>query len=156
MLQISYRCYTGTPGCCTCCNDYTRMFQEFVQNILFVSDICCKCVYLDVAYVANDYAASVCFECLVCLRCILQLYHLSVIKVDLDIGVVEVKPSVVQLLWLPWCHEDGGRRHDSGRDGMPHEDRSRWGAGWDAGEGATCVERSCESSVESPMFGVGN
>jgi hypothetical protein len=86
----------------------------------------------------------------------LQLYHLSVIKVDLDVGVEEAKPSVVQLLRLPWCHEDGGRRHDSGRDGMPHADRSRWGAGWDAGEGATCVERSCESSVESPMFGVGN
>ena len=39
-------------GCCTCCNGYTRMLQEFVQNVLSVSDACCKCFYLDVAYVA--------------------------------------------------------------------------------------------------------
>jgi hypothetical protein len=25
-------------GCCTCCNGYARMLQEFVQNVSSVSD----------------------------------------------------------------------------------------------------------------------
>ena len=28
---------------------YTRMFEVYVPNVLFVSDVCCKCVYLYVA-----------------------------------------------------------------------------------------------------------
>jgi hypothetical protein len=40
-------------GCCTCCNCYTHMLQEFVQNVSSVLGACCKCFYLNVAYVAN-------------------------------------------------------------------------------------------------------
>jgi hypothetical protein len=43
--------------------------------------------YLDVVYVANDFVASVCSECFICFRRMLQLVHLSVAKVDLDVGV---------------------------------------------------------------------
>jgi hypothetical protein len=30
-------------GCYTCYNGYTRILQEFVQNVLSVSDTCFKC-----------------------------------------------------------------------------------------------------------------
>ena len=53
------------------------MSQEFVQNVSFVSNACCKCFYLNVAYVANVYFR--------CFRRILQLFHLSVAKVDLNV-----------------------------------------------------------------------
>ena len=35
---------------------YTRMFQVYVQNVSSVSDICCKCVNLDVAELDWDVA----------------------------------------------------------------------------------------------------
>ena len=37
--------------CRICCNGYTRMLQVSIQNVSSTSDICCKCFYLDVAYV---------------------------------------------------------------------------------------------------------
>jgi hypothetical protein len=40
---VSYGCCKDRSECCTCCNVLTRMLQEFVRNVLFVSDICCKC-----------------------------------------------------------------------------------------------------------------
>jgi hypothetical protein len=30
-------------GCCTCCNGYKHMLQEFVQNVSSISDTCCRC-----------------------------------------------------------------------------------------------------------------
>jgi hypothetical protein len=39
--------------------------------------------YLDVAYVAN-----VCSKCFIRSRCMLQLFHLSVAKVDLNVGLL--------------------------------------------------------------------
>jgi hypothetical protein len=38
-------------GYCICCNDCTHILQAYVLNALFFPDVCCKCVYLDVAYV---------------------------------------------------------------------------------------------------------
>jgi hypothetical protein len=37
----------------------------YVPNVSYVSDVCCKCFYLDVAKVDLDaaYIASVCFKC---------------------------------------------------------------------------------------------
>ena len=52
--------------CCTCCNGYTRMLHEFVQNVSSVLDECCKCFYLDVAYVA---------------MAMLQIYVLNILSV---------------------------------------------------------------------------
>jgi hypothetical protein len=38
--------------CYTCCNGYVRMFQVYaIPNVLCVSEVCCKCFYLDVAKV---------------------------------------------------------------------------------------------------------
>ena len=38
--------------CCIYCNGYTRMLQVYVSNVSALSNVCCKCFYLDVAYVA--------------------------------------------------------------------------------------------------------
>jgi hypothetical protein len=41
-------------GCCICCNDCTRMLQAFIPNVSVVFlDVCCKCVYLNVARVSH-------------------------------------------------------------------------------------------------------
>jgi len=40
--------------CCTCFNGCTRMLQASVPNVSSAfSDVCCKCAYLDVAYVSH-------------------------------------------------------------------------------------------------------
>ena len=38
---ISCGCCKSRSGCCICCNDYTRMLQASVPNVLAVSDGCC-------------------------------------------------------------------------------------------------------------------
>ena len=86
----------------------------------YVSKVCSKCFYqfqitLQVVYL---YVANVCFKFFVCFRLMLQLFYLNVVKVDLNVDVKEAQALVVQLLWLPWCGEDGDRRHGSGGDGM--------------------------------------
>jgi hypothetical protein len=46
-------------GCCICCNGCTHMLQASVPNVSSVfSDICCMCVYLDVAYVSHNCCNS--------------------------------------------------------------------------------------------------
>jgi hypothetical protein len=47
---ISYGCCKSRLRCCICCNSCTCMLQAFVPVF---SDVCCKCVYLDVAYVLH-------------------------------------------------------------------------------------------------------
>jgi hypothetical protein len=44
-----------------CCNRLILMFH------LFFSDICCKCVYLDIAYLL--YICCNCFICMLCMYC---------------------------------------------------------------------------------------
>ena len=55
MLQfVSHGCCISRSVCCLCCNGCTRMLQHFVSNVLAIFlDVCCKCVYLDVAYVSH-------------------------------------------------------------------------------------------------------
>jgi hypothetical protein len=43
VASILYRYCKSRLGCCTSCNGYTHMFEVYVQNILSVSDIYCKC-----------------------------------------------------------------------------------------------------------------
>jgi hypothetical protein len=43
VANVVYRCCKSRLRCCTCCNDYTLMFQVYVPNILFVPDVCCEC-----------------------------------------------------------------------------------------------------------------
>jgi hypothetical protein len=81
-----------------CCK---RLFQRFH---LFFSNICCKCVYLDVAYVSHISCKCIffsmlhifcngffkcfynvsyaCFKYFICLQTMLQMFHLDVSKVD--------------------------------------------------------------------------
>jgi hypothetical protein len=80
----------------------------------------------------------------------LQLFHLSVAKVDLDVRVEETTlggPAAA----APWCGKDEGREHRSSGGGMPWrigQDGEWDGRGtsdgmgswiWDAGMGATSV-----------------
>jgi hypothetical protein len=39
-----YRCCKSRSRCCTCCNDYTRMFEVYVPNVSSSPDECCKCL----------------------------------------------------------------------------------------------------------------
>jgi hypothetical protein len=46
---VSDGCCKSRMRCCTCCIGYILLLQEYVPNVSFVfSDVCCKCVYLDV------------------------------------------------------------------------------------------------------------
>jgi hypothetical protein len=46
---------------CICCNGCTRMLQAFVPSVSPIfSDVCRKCVYLDVAY-----ALHICRKCFI-------------------------------------------------------------------------------------------
>jgi hypothetical protein len=100
VASVSYGCCKcNRSGCCICCNGYTPMLQAFVPNVSSVfSYVCCKCVYLDVAYVSHIYCkcflwmlhmfcngfsnVSMCF----CkyFGCMFQVFHLSsdISKVD--------------------------------------------------------------------------
>jgi hypothetical protein len=37
--------------CCICCTGYTRILQVYVSNVVVVSNVCCRCFYMNVAYV---------------------------------------------------------------------------------------------------------
>jgi hypothetical protein len=80
VASVVYRCCKSRPGCCTCWYDYTRMFQVCVQNVSFVLDVCCKCVYLDVVKVDLNVAYA----------CILQTYVSSVLYVCLQVFHLDV------------------------------------------------------------------
>jgi hypothetical protein len=108
VVSLSDVCCKSRSGCCICCNSSTRMLQRSVTNVSFVfTDVCCKCVYLDVAYVSHicyicfiwmlrmfakvfkcflvclfqvfqKHVASVCFKCFSCFRHMLQVFYLNV------------------------------------------------------------------------------
>ena len=62
-----------------CCNNMFHvfhMFQAYVASVLFG---CCICY--------NDYVASVCYKCFIYFNRMLQLFHVSVAKVDLNVGL---------------------------------------------------------------------
>jgi hypothetical protein len=48
---------------------------------MFVASVLSKCY---ICY--NSYVVSICSKCFICFRCMLQLFHLSVAKVDLGVG----------------------------------------------------------------------
>jgi hypothetical protein len=63
-------------GCCTCCNGYKHMLQEFVQNVSSISDTCCRyfiyilmlqwlcCIYtFKMFHLFQTYVAIVLSEC---------------------------------------------------------------------------------------------
>ena len=71
---------------CICCNGYTLILQVSIPNVTPIfSDVCCKCVYLDVASVLSGCCVcfTMVFRCFCkCFRCMFQVFHLDVLKVD--------------------------------------------------------------------------
>jgi hypothetical protein len=66
VASVSYECSKSRSGCCICYNGYTHMLQVSVPNVSSVfSDVCCKCVYLDVAYVSH-----------ICCKCFIWILHM--------------------------------------------------------------------------------
>ena len=63
----------------TCCNNMFHMFCLFQTYVASVLSGCCICY--------NDYVASVYSKCLICFSRMLQLFHMSVAKVDLNVGL---------------------------------------------------------------------
>jgi hypothetical protein len=74
------------------------MLQASVSIVLNVSEVCCECFYIDVVIVDQDVAivdqdvahvamvfSSVCPKYFICFRRMLQVFHLDVAKVDLDV-----------------------------------------------------------------------
>jgi hypothetical protein len=63
---------------------FKRIFHCFKLMSQVFSYECCK-VDLDVAYVAMAIHTCVklCFKCFICFRCMLQIFYLDVLKVDL-------------------------------------------------------------------------
>jgi hypothetical protein len=54
VTSFSYGCCKSGSGCCICCNGCTRMLQVSVPNVSSIfSDVCCKCVYMDVTYLSH-------------------------------------------------------------------------------------------------------
>jgi hypothetical protein len=68
ITNVLYRCCKSRSKCCICCNSYTSIFQVYVLNVLPVSNVCCKCFYLDVVKVDLNFEYT----------CMLQVYILSV------------------------------------------------------------------------------
>ena len=54
VASVSYGYCKSRSGCCICCNGCTCMLHMSIPKVSSVSlDVCCKCVYLDVAYISH-------------------------------------------------------------------------------------------------------
>jgi hypothetical protein len=71
----------------------------FVLDVAYISRICCKCFYLDVAYVCNDFSSvfkcfasvlDMCCKCFSCFKHMLQVFHLDVVEVDLVLHMFQL------------------------------------------------------------------
>jgi hypothetical protein len=52
-LMFQRYVWSVSDGCCICCNGYTRMLQVCSKCFIYFSDVCCKCVYLNVACILH-------------------------------------------------------------------------------------------------------
>jgi hypothetical protein len=50
-LCVQYECCKSRSRCRICYNCYTHMLQISIHNVSSTLDICCKCFYLDIAYI---------------------------------------------------------------------------------------------------------
>jgi hypothetical protein len=67
------------------CICFTHMLQQHVLDVSYVSDVYCKCfIWMLHMFVMATLQVYVPF----CVRCILQLFYLSVAKVDLNVGLL--------------------------------------------------------------------
>jgi hypothetical protein len=73
VAKVCYKCFRwmlqNKSEYCICCNSCTRMLQSFVPNVSYVfRTYCCKCVYLNVAYVSH-----------ICCKCFIWILHIFAI-----------------------------------------------------------------------------
>jgi hypothetical protein len=89
---VSCGCYKRRSRCCISCNGCLHMLRVFVPNVSSIfSEVCCKFVYLDVAYVSyiclqvfylevayffQWFQVFFWYFCK-CFRCIFQVFHMS-------------------------------------------------------------------------------
>jgi hypothetical protein len=72
--------------------------------------------YIDVAKVDRDVAhvamvfSSVCPNCFICFRCMLQVFHLDVTKVDLDVAYICMLQAYVSNVSYICCFCNGYKR----------------------------------------------
>jgi hypothetical protein len=64
--------------------------QEHVSSVSFIFRRMLQVCLSGCAYAVNGYVAIVCSKCFIYFRCMLQLFHLSVAKVYLNVGVEKV------------------------------------------------------------------
>jgi hypothetical protein len=77
------------------------MFHLFQTHVASVLSGCCIC--------CNGYVANVCSKCFICFGRMLQSFHLSVAKVDLDVELLneEERASVGAMAALMWGGDTG-------------------------------------------------
>ena len=70
--------------CCKSLFKIFYLFQTHVASILAGRCICC-----------NGYVVIVYSKCFICFECMFQLFHVSVVKLDLDVGLLseEERPN---------------------------------------------------------------
>jgi hypothetical protein len=61
--------------CRICCSDNISILQTYVSSVSNVSDVCFKCVHLDVAMTLTP-CLYVCFKWFICSILMLQMFHL--------------------------------------------------------------------------------
>ena len=76
------------------------------------------------------------------------MFHLSVTKVDLDVGMDDAQALGGLAAAAPWCRHRSGGTGCRGRSGGTGAGTAHQ-AGWGAGEGVACVRRSRRSSIRT-------
>jgi hypothetical protein len=72
MLQVFYVDVAKVDWDVASVASVSKALQAFAQNVSSVSDVCCKCFDLDIAYVLHIYVATVCSKCFSRFNLILQ------------------------------------------------------------------------------------
>jgi hypothetical protein len=85
-----------------CCKSLFKILHLFQTHVATVLSGCC--IFFD------GYVANICSKYLICFKHMLQLFHLSIAKVDLDVGLLseEERPSLGAMVVLMW---GGGAGH---------------------------------------------
>jgi hypothetical protein len=160
--SVSYGYCKSRLGCCTCCNGYIRMSQEFVQNVLSVSDVCCKyfiwmlhtqacckrmfqVFHTYVAYVSSICWLCTCFQasvlgvCCKCFRCFGRMFQVF------SSGYCKSRYGVTHVVMWPNC-----RGRWLGHVAFPRADV--WARGGQAKQGER--DGRAGSSVGSTRWGM--
>ena len=137
-----------------CCKSLFQKFRLFLGHILqvfyldvaYVSHICCKCFiwilhtlatackcFRRMLQVLQTYVASVsdvCCKCFSCLRRILQVFHLDIVKVDLVLHMLQWDPPAPATCCSCWGATERAQTVPAcGRVVQALRGREKWGVG---------------------------